>query len=92
MPKLFKINGYQLYFWVNEGNPIELVHVHVSKGDPNPNSTKIWIMQNKKCLLANNDSKIPKTKLNSIIRIIEANVEEILDKWENTFGEVKFYC
>ena len=42
--------------------------------------------------MSNNDSKIPKTKLNSIIRIIEANVEEILDKWENTFGEVKFYC
>ena len=28
MPQVFKIAGYTVYFWVNENNPLEPVHVH----------------------------------------------------------------
>lgn len=38
MPKLFSIGGYIVYFWSGEGN--EPVHVHVSRGRPETNSTK----------------------------------------------------
>ena len=29
MPQLFKIGNYWVYFWSNEGIPVEPVHVHV---------------------------------------------------------------
>lgn len=31
LPSLFKIGGYRVFFWSNEG--CEPVHVHVCKGD-----------------------------------------------------------
>ncbi len=34
MPQIFKIGSYTVYFWMNEGNPLEPVHVHVAKGIP----------------------------------------------------------
>ena len=43
MPQVFKIAGYTVYFWVNENDPLEPVHVHIAKGVPSPNATKIWI-------------------------------------------------
>lgn len=92
MPRIFKIGSYTIYFWVNEGNPLEPVHVHVSQGDPTVNATKIWITESHKCLLCNNNSKIPDVKLKNIMRVIEARAEEIISTWEKRFGEVKFYC
>ena len=34
MPQVFKIGGYWVYFWANEGEPIEPVHVHIAYGKP----------------------------------------------------------
>lgn len=39
LPKLFKVGSYIIYFWSNENQ--EPIHVHVSKGRPTLNSTKI---------------------------------------------------
>lgn len=51
MPNLFTVSGYKIYFWSNEdGEPI---HVHISKGKPFPNSTKIWLTKKGGCILAN---------------------------------------
>lgn len=41
MPQVFKIGPYWVYFWSNEGRPLEPVHVHVAEGSPAPNATKI---------------------------------------------------
>ena len=43
MPQVFKIGAYWVYFWSNENDPLEPVHVHVSEGKPTKNATKIWI-------------------------------------------------
>ena len=51
MPRVFKIGSYVIYFWMNENDPLEPVHVHVCEGIPSPTATKIWITQNGKCLL-----------------------------------------
>lgn len=59
MPQVFKIGSYWVYFWTNEGDPLEPVHVHVSEGRPVENATKIWITRSGDTLLANNNSKIP---------------------------------
>jgi len=34
MPQVFKIGSYWIYFWSNENEPLEPIHVHVSKGSP----------------------------------------------------------
>ena len=43
MPQVFKVGPYLVYFWINESEPLEPVHVHVSTGRPEKNATKIWL-------------------------------------------------
>ncbi|WP_347567412.1 DUF4160 domain-containing protein [Acidaminococcus fermentans] len=57
MPQLFRIGPYLVYFWSNENNPAEPVHVHITEGRPSPNATKVWITESGKALLCNNRSK-----------------------------------
>lgn len=92
MPRIFKIGAYLIYFWSNENDPLEPVHVHVSKGNPSEISTKIWITRSGKCLLCNNKSKIPSKTLEDIMDIIEARSEEIINKWISYFHEIHYYC
>ncbi len=92
MPQIFKIGSYLVFIWVSEGNPLEPVHVHIAKKRPAQNSTKIWITSSGKCLMANNNSKIPEAALRGIIRIIETRSFEIISIWKERFGEISFYC
>ena len=92
MPQIFKIGNYIIYFWSNEAIPLEPIHVHVALGEPNEKATKIWITQTGKCLLANNNSKIPNRQLKYIIDIIEARSKEITEKWKLYFNQISFYC
>ena len=34
VPQVFKIGGYLVYFWVNENDLLEPVHVHIAEGKP----------------------------------------------------------
>ena len=52
MPNLFEISGYKIYFCSNENN--EPIHVHVSKGRPVKNSTKIWLTKAGGAIIASN--------------------------------------
>ena len=92
MPQIFKIGGYLVYFWINESNPLEPVHVHVSEGKPSANATKIWITHSGGCLLQNNNSAIPEKQLRAIMKIIEARSFEIVRMWKDTFGSLTYYC
>ena len=57
MPQIFRIAGYLIYFWSNENEPLEPIHVHITNGVPTANATKVWITQSGKCLLCHNNSK-----------------------------------
>lgn len=92
MPQVFKIGSYWVYFWANEGTPMEPIHVHVAEGSPIENATKIWITESGKCLMANNNSNIPRNVLRNIMRIIEARSDEVVQKWYSFFGTIKYYC
>lgn len=92
MPQIFKIGSYRVYFWTNEGNPLEPVHVHVSLGKPSSNSTKIWITKAGNCLLCNNNSRIPSKTLKNIMRIIELRNKKIIDAWYSYFNCISYYC
>ena len=90
MPQIFKIGSFWVYFWSNENNPLE--PIHVSEGAPTANATKIWITKAGKCLLAHNNSRINSNVLQNILRIIEARNEEVVEKLKNHFGEISYFC
>ena len=71
MPRVFKIGSYWIYFWSNEGRPLEPVHVHVTEGKPTANATKIWLTREGKCILEHNNSNIKENHLKNIMRVIE---------------------
>ena len=90
-----KLIGYKIYFWSNENG--EPIHVHVSKGHPSKNSTKIWLTKSGHCILENNKSKIPKNELNTLMDIISKHYFVIVPKWKEYYNiqnvdDIKFYC
>lgn len=77
MPQVFRLGSYWVYFWSNEGRPLEPIHVHISQGAPSENSTKIWITSAGKTLLANNNSQIPMRVLKNMMRILKQEVMKL---------------
>lgn len=92
MPQIFRIGSYIIYFWSNENDPLEPVHVHIAEGRASASATKIWITSSGKALLCHNMSRIPQNILKNMMRFIEANSSTIIDKWYGQFGEIRYYC
>lgn len=92
MPSLFTVCGYRIFFWSNENNGP--VHVHIAKGKPSPNATKIWLTRAGGCILANNRSQIPERELSELMEFISAQSFLICREWQNFFQEdtIRFYC
>lgn len=91
MPQVFKVGSYWVFFWANEGDPLEPIHVHICEGAPSKNSTKVWITSAGRAYLANNNSQIPPKALRNIMRIIEARSTEIGRLWVDYFGQLNYY-
>ena len=92
MPRIFRFGEYWIYFWTNENKPLEPVHIHVAKGAPIANATKIWITSTGNCLLCNNNSHIPNHTLSNIMRMIEARHDDVIQAWIQYFGEIRYFC
>ena len=92
MPQLLRIGPYSIYFWSNEGDPLEPIHVHISEGRVTSTARKLWITSTGKVILSNNNSKITDKILWKLIRMIEANSADIIDEWLNRFGEIRYFC
>ncbi len=61
MPQFIRAAGYKIYFWSNEkGEPI---HFHATKGDPDENDTKVWVLQNGSFKVAHNKGRISEKDL-----------------------------
>lgn len=92
MPQLLRIGPYVIYFWSNESEPLEPVHVHIAEGRPVAEGTKIWITSTGRALLCHNRSNLPERLLNRMMRLIEANSATFVSEWERHFGELRYYC
>ncbi len=92
MPSLFKASGYVFYFWASDGS--EPIHIHVAKGRPSANGTKFWITSSGGCMISNNHSKIPVSKLNEFMDLISAQFFFICAEWKEYFkvDKINFYC
>jgi len=77
MPTILRSGPYRVYFHSHEPN--EPPHVHVDRDDM---SAKFWL---RPVSLARNLG-FSALELRRIQRLIEANEEEFLEKWHESFG------
>ncbi len=90
MPKLYLFLGYAIYFWSAENG--EPVHVHVAKGRPTKDATKIWLTRSGGCTLASNGSRIGKRDLANVMDFVTLNHAEICSRWKDYFhGDISFH-
>ena len=92
VPTIFRIGSYIIYFWTNDGEPREPVHVHVAVGQPAANATKLWITSEGKVIVCNNNSRIPEAGLRRLIDDIERDSDVIIKAWRKRFGEITYFC
>jgi hypothetical protein len=65
--------------------------VHVAKGRPAPDVTKIWLTRNGGCILASNGSKLNRRGPTNVMDFVMLNHEEICEWWREYFhGDVTF--
>ncbi|QGM96752.1 DUF4160 domain-containing protein [Methylocystis parvus] len=79
MPVVFRHDGYKFFFYSNEGDPREPVHIHVRKGEA---VAKFWIGP---VNLAASDGFDAKT-LRLLARLIEERSVLIERTWHDYFG------
>lgn len=81
MPKIFYRDGFKFFFYSNEGNPREPLHVYIKKGE---NNSKFWIKP--EISLAENYGFSSK-EINWIEEQIVEELKLIEDTWNDFFGE-----
>jgi hypothetical protein len=89
MPKALRdFLGLSFYFWSNEtsGEGLEPIHIHVCKGNPGANATKIWLRQDGAVELCHNSSNLSTTELSRSMEYIKANYNAIVAEWYRYFG------
>lgn len=90
MPQFIRTAGYKIYFWSNEKD--EPIHFHATKGNPDKDDTKFWILPNGAIKLAHNKGRIPEKDLSKILSAMQFYYYEFIDFWKAYFGEsVKYY-
>ena len=80
MPTVFRREGYRFYFFSNEGDPREPLHVHVRKGR---DEAKFWLQPE---VVVAESFGFNATELNALTRIARAERSRIERVWNEYFG------
>lgn len=90
MPVYLRAAGYKVYFWSNEqGEP---VHFHATKGAPDKNDTKIWVLSNGSFRVAHNKGRIPERDLSRIFSVMQNYSLDFIHFWKTYHGgDARFY-
>ena len=90
MPVYLRTSGYKIYFWSNENG--EPIHFHATKGDPDKNDSKFWVLSNGSFKLAHNKGKISEKDLSRIFSAMQNYYADFINFWKTYHNqEVKFY-
>lgn len=90
MPQFIRTAGYKIYFWSNEKE--EPIHFHATKGNPDKDDTKFWVLRNGSVKLAHNKGRIPEKDLSKIMTAMQFYYLDFITFWKQYFGEdVKYY-
>lgn len=81
MPVIFRSGAYTFFFYSNEGNPREPLHVHVRAGGAN---AKIWLDP---AIGVAESQGFNSKELSAIIRVAIDNHSRIRQAWHDHFGD-----
>jgi Domain of unknown function (DUF4160) len=79
MPVVFRWNGYTFFFYSNEGDPREPIHIHVERGS---GSAKFWVVPDVVCAKSYGFSSLELKKVEAEVR---KNKHLIVEKWNEFF-------
>lgn len=80
MPTVFRYQGFRFFFYSNEGDPREPVHIHVLSGE---GEAKFWVGDD--IILAKSTGFDART-LRTLSKIVEENRSLIEETWYEYFG------
>jgi hypothetical protein len=81
MPVVFRHLGIRFYFFSNEGNPREPVHVHARRSDA---EAKLWLMP---VVRVAESAGFSRREQADLVRVVEARRDEIVRTWHEHFGD-----
>lgn len=81
MPVIFRYKGYKFFFFSNEGEPREPVHIHARKGD---STAKFWI--NPRISVAES-YLMDAAELRKLAKVVEENKSIVERSWNEYFSE-----
>jgi hypothetical protein len=80
MPTVFRYKGIRFFFYSNEGNPREPVHIHAFR---NGDEAKFWLLPEVR--VADN-AGFDRRMLVELMQIVEAHRDEIERAWNEHFS------
>lgn len=80
MPTVFRSGGVRFFFYSNEGDPREPVHVHVETSE---GTAKISVEHDVAVL---SSFRIGRSELTRIVAIVEDRRDDIVRAWNDHFG------
>ena len=80
MPTNFRYDGFRFFFYSNEGDPREPMHVHVIKGG---GEAKFWLTSE---VSVANSAGFDARTLRNLAAVIEENRAVIERAWHDYFG------
>ena len=81
MPCVFSLKGYKFFFFSNEGDPRERLHIHIRKGSK---LAKIWLEPD---MIIASSFGFSSKELNWILKLVSNRKAEIRSTW-NEFFEI----
>lgn len=79
MPTVFRHDGYRFFFYSNEGDPREPIHVHVMKGG---GEAKFWVSP----VAVARSSGFDARTLRRLALVVQANGKQIEEAWYEHFS------
>ena len=80
MPTVFKREGYRFYFFSNEGDPREPVHIHAESAD---GRAKLWLYPE---VNVASSAGYSRKQLAEIVALVSVRRDEIEKAWNEYFG------
>ena len=80
MPVVFRYNGVRFFFFSNEGNPREPLHVHAERGDAD---AKFWLRPE---VSVAESRGFDRRTLAELAAVVLANRVMIEERWHEYFG------
>ena len=82
MPVVFRYQGIRFYFFSNEGNPREPVHIHAGRNNA---EAKLWLEPEVRIAESFGYNRQEQGEL---VRVVEQRRAEIMRAWHEHFGNI----